>query len=217
MKWGLLGGTFDPIHFGHLRCAQEILELFELEKIIFVPASRPPLKTHRDITPSGHRYQMIRLAISGNRSFSVSDIEERREGKSYSVETVSCFLEEYGKVLELYFILGQDAFQEIEAWKDWEKLLSLCNFVVMTRPGYEVKDLGGILPSDFVSQFKYDKDADGFEGPGGYFIFFREVTFLDISSTDIRERVKGKRSIRYIVPEPVCDYISEHLLYRRLK
>ncbi|MBE9546992.1 MAG: nicotinate-nicotinamide nucleotide adenylyltransferase, partial [Proteobacteria bacterium] len=133
---------------------------------------------------------------------------------SYSVETVSYFLEEYGDDPALYFILGQDAFQEIEKWKDWEKLLLLCNFVVMTRPGYEVKSLGELLPHDFASQFKYDKDTDGFKGPAGHSIFFREVTFLDISSTDIRERVRGGKSIRYIVPEPVCDYISEHLLYR---
>lgn len=214
MKWGLLGGTFDPVHFGHLRCAQEILEIFELEKIIFIPASHPPLKTHKDITPFEHRQRMVELAASGNRSFSVSDIENIREGKSYSVETVNCFLEEYGDDLTLYFILGQDAFQEIKAWKDWEKLLLLCNFVVMTRPGYEIRGLEDMLPHDFASQFEYDKGTDGFKGPAGHSIFFREVTFLDISSTDIRERVKSGKSIRYIVPEPVCDYISEHLLYR---
>ncbi|MBE9545864.1 MAG: adenylyltransferase/cytidyltransferase family protein, partial [Proteobacteria bacterium] len=91
MKWGLLGGTFDPIHLGHLRCAQEILEIFELDKIIFIPASRPPLKTREDIASFEHRQQMVKLATSGNRSFSVSDIEGMKEGKSYSIETVSYF------------------------------------------------------------------------------------------------------------------------------
>ncbi len=214
MRLGLLGGTFDPIHLGHLRCAEEILEIFELEKIIFVPASRPPLKTRRDITPFEHRIEMIRLATSGNRSFSVSGIENRREGKSYSIETVSYFLKEYGKELTLYFLLGQDAFQEIEMWKDWKELLLLCNFVIMTRPGYEVKGMEEILPYNFASHFRYIKDTNGFKGPTGNSIFFREVTLLGISSGGIRERVKSGKSIRYIVPEPVCDYISEHLLYR---
>ena len=216
MKRGILGGTFDPIHIGHLRCAQEILEIFELEKIIFVPASHPPLKTRRDIIPFDHRIEMIRLAAEGNLLFDVSDIEERREGISYSIETVKYFLKKYGEDLKLYFILGQDAFQKIEMWKNLEELLSLCNFVVMTRPGYSVKRLGEILPADFASQFRYNGDTDEFKGPAGSSIFFREVTLLGVSSTDIRNKVRGGKSIRYIVPESVCDYISEHLLYREI-
>ncbi len=213
MKWGLLGGTFDPIHLGHLRCAEEILELFKLEKIIFIPASKPPLKTRGDISPFHHRMEMVRLAISGNMSFDASDVENRREGKSYSIETVKYFLEEYGKDLTLFFILGQDAFHGIKLWKNWENLLFLCNFIVMTRPGYTIKGLEGIFPRDFASQFRYNKDTDGFEAPTGSSIFFREVTFLDISSTDIRNRITKGTSIRYIVPEPVRNYISDHLLY----
>jgi len=216
MKWGLLGGTFDPIHLGHLRCAEEILEIFELDKIIFIPASKPPLKTRSDITPFHHRMEMVRLATSENRSFSVSDIEDRKKGISYSIETVEYFLEEHGKDLTLFFILGQDAFQGIKLWKDWGKLLLLCNFTVMTRPGYTIKRLEGLFPHNFASQFKYNKITDGFEGPTGSSIFFREVTFLDISSTDIRNRITKGTSIRYIVPEPVCDYISGHSLYRGL-
>mgnify|MGYP001104135278 CR=1 FL=1 len=214
MKRGILGGTFDPIHIGHLRCAQEILEMLELEKIVFIPAAHPPLKTRGDITPFDHRIEMIRLAAEGNRSFDVSDIEERREGISYSIETVKYFLKKYGGALKLYFILGQDAFQKIEMWKNREELLSLCNFVVMTRPGYSVKHLSEILPPDFASRFRYSEDSDGFKGPAGSSIFFREVTLLGVSSTDIRNKVKDGKSIRYIVPESVCDYISEHLLYR---
>lgn len=212
MKWGLLGGTFDPIHIGHLRCAQEILEIFELEKVVFVPASRHPLKMRRDITPFEHRFEMISRAIEGNSSFVVSDIENRQKGKSYSIETINYFLKEDND-LKLYFILGQDAFQEIEMWKDWKELLSRCNFVVITRPGYDVKGLEELLPSDFASQFRYSRDTDGFTGPGGHSVFFRKVTLLDISSTDIRNSVRRGRSIRYIVPESVCDYISKHLLY----
>ncbi|MCX5835695.1 MAG: nicotinate-nucleotide adenylyltransferase, partial [Deltaproteobacteria bacterium] len=165
MKWGLLGGTFDPIHTGHLRCAEEILEIFDLNRIIFVPASKPPHKIHGDITSFHHREQMITLAIEGNPVFSFSDVEKRRENTSYSVETVEYILKKYMENLELYFILGQDAFHAIQTWKEWEKLLLLCNFVVMTRPGYENKGLEGILPASFSSKCTYDDDVKGFRGP----------------------------------------------------
>ncbi len=207
MKWGLFGGTFDPVHFGHLRCAEEILELFHLDRIIFLPARIQPLKTGRDISPFHHREQMIRLAIEGNPSFSISDIENRRDDKSYSIETVRHFLDNSPDGTELYFMLGQDAFHEIQMWKEWKDLVRLCNFVVMTRPGYEAKSLDSVFPPDFASLFRYDSAADCFSGPTGNSIFFRRLTLLDISSTDIRNRVKTEASIRYLVPEPVRNYI----------
>ncbi|MEI8171958.1 MAG: nicotinate-nucleotide adenylyltransferase [Deltaproteobacteria bacterium] len=214
MKWGLLGGTFDPIHTGHLRCAEEILEIFDLNRIIFIPASKPPHKIHGDITSFHHREQMITLAIEGNPVFSFSDVEKRRENTSYSVETVEYILKKYMENLELYFILGQDAFHAIQTWREWEKLLLLCNFVVMTRPGYENKGLEGILPAPFASRFTYDDNVKGFRGPTGHVIFFREVTFLDISSSDIRQRVKQGKSIKFLVPETVRHYIAKNYLYK---
>jgi nicotinate-nucleotide adenylyltransferase len=214
MKWGLLGGTFDPIHTGHLRCAEEILEIFDLNRIIFIPASKPPHKIHGDITSFHHREQMITLAIEGNPVFSFSDVEKRRENTSYSVETVEYILKKYMEDLELYFILGQDAFHAIQTWKEWEKLLLLCNFVVMTRPGYENKGLEGILPASFSSRFTHDDQVKGFRGPTGHVIFFREVTFLDISSSDIRQRVKQGKSIKFLVPETIRHYIAKNSLYK---
>ncbi|OPY13862.1 MAG: putative nicotinate-nucleotide adenylyltransferase [Syntrophus sp. PtaB.Bin001] len=216
MKWGLLGGTFDPIHLGHLRCAEEIREIFDLNRIIFIPASRPPHKLDAQITSFHHREQMVRLAIEGNPSFSFSDIENQRAGKSYSIETVEYFLNEYLKTIEIYFILGQDAFHAIQTWKDWQKLLLLCNFAVLTRPGYENMGLSGILPEDFVSQFKYDENDDGYRGPSGHMIYFRQVTFLDISSSDIRSRVRREKTITYLTPEPVRHYIKKNNLYQSL-
>ena len=214
MKWGLLGGTFDPIHIGHLRCAEEILEIFALNRIIFVPASRPPHKIEADITSFYHREQMVRLAIEGNPSFSFADVENQREGKSYSVRTIEYFLDKYLKQLELYFIVGQDAFHAIQTWKEWEKLLLLCNFDVMTRPGYENRGLQGILPPDFAARFSYDAARQGWTGPTGHFIFFREVTFLDISSSNIRKRAREGLSITYLVPDPVRRYIVKNQLYK---
>jgi len=214
MKWGLLGGTFDPIHFGHLRCAEEIRESFGLEKILFVPAARPPLKRN-EITPFADRLKMIRLAIRRNPAFEVSAAEGRRKGRSYSIDTVRHFLDIHGKALELFFILGQDAFQDIRLWKDWEELLSLCHFVVMTRPGYEEREtLRGILTPDLAARYRYVRSRNAFRGPSGTFIFFRSVTFLDISSTEIRKRLASGKSVRYLVPRRVIDYIFKKSLYQ---
>jgi len=207
MKWGLFGGTFDPVHLGHLRCAEEILELFRLDRILFIPARMQPLKTGRDVSPFHHREQMLRLATEDNPSFSISDIENRREGKSYSIETIRHFLDTSPDDTELYFMLGQDAFQEIHMWKEWKDLVQLCNIIVMTRPGYKVKSLDGVFPPDFAPLFPYNRATDSFSGPTGNSIFFRRTTLLDISSTDIRNRIKAGKSIRYLVPEPVRNYL----------
>ena len=213
MKWGVLGGTFDPIHLGHLRCAEEIREIFDLERIIFIPASRPPHKREVCITSFYHREAMIRLAIEGNPAFSFSDVENRREDRSFSVETINYFLKRYSEDMELYFILGQDAFCQIQTWKNWEELLLSCNFVVMKRPGYEDVGLSGALPADFMSQFTYDETVKGFKGPTGRVIFFPEVTLLAISASDIRRRLKEGRSIRYLVSDAVYCYILQNSLY----
>lgn len=214
MKWGLLGGTFDPIHFGHLRAAEEMLKIFDLNRIFFIPSSHPPHKLEAKITSFYHREQMVRMAIDGNVSFSFSDVENLKAGKSYSVETVEYILNKYMENLELYFIIGQDAFEAITTWKDWEKLLLLCNFAVMTRPGYEQKGLESILPAEFSSGFTYDRETNSYKGPTGHFIYFRHVTFMDISSSRIRQMVNAGQSIRYLTPDNVRNYILKNSLYK---
>ncbi len=215
MKWGLFGGTFDPIHIGHLRCASEMRELFDLNRIVFVPAARPPHKLNAAITSFYHREQMIRLAIEGNPEFSFSDVENQREKTSYSVETVEYFLDKHGpEKLELYFILGQDAFLAIRTWKDWERLLLMCHFAVMTRPGYLHQGLQEILTPEFASRLTYDESIRGFRGPTGHMICFRDVTFLDIASSDIRKRAGDGRDVRYLVTDEVRHYIVKNALYR---
>jgi nicotinate-nucleotide adenylyltransferase len=214
MKWGLFGGTFDPIHIGHLRCASEMQEIFGLNRIIFVPAARPPHKLNAAITPFYHREQMIRLAIEGNPAFSFSDVENRRETTSYSVETVEYVLDKYRlENLELYFICGQDAFHAIRTWREWERLLLLCNFAVMTRPGYDHRCLEETLGPEFAARFTYDEARQCFCGPTGHTISFREVTFLDIASSNIRKRTREGTEIRYLVPEEVRHYILKNALY----
>jgi len=214
MKWGLLGGTFDPIHFGHLRAAEEMMEIFKLNRIIFVPSSRPPHKLEAEITSFYHREQMVRMSIEGNANFSFSEVENLRSGKSYSVETVEYILNKYMDNLELYFIVGQDAFEAVTTWKDWEKLILLCNFAVMTRPGYKNKGLDNILTKEIAARFVYDKDVDGFKGPTGHTIHFRNTTFLDISSSRIRTMVKTGNSVRYLTPDNVRQYIAKNGIYK---
>jgi nicotinate-nucleotide adenylyltransferase len=214
MKWGLFGGTFDPIHIGHLRCASEIMELFDLNRIIFIPAARPPHKLNAAITPFYHREQMIRLAIEGNPDFSFSDVENQREKTSYSVETVEYILDKYRlEKIELYFILGQDAFHAIRTWKEWERLLLMCHFAVMTRPGCDWRGLDEIIGAEFASRFRYDEDVRGFRGPTDHMIYFREVTFLDIASSNIRMRAKKRKDIHYLVTDEVRRYIVKNALY----
>ena len=215
MKWGLLGGTFDPIHFGHLRCAEEVRELFRLDRVIFIPAARQPLKTGQTISPFPDRYRMVERAIRGNAGFAVSDVEAVRGGASYSIDTVRYFLDQDVDGDALYFIVGQDAFDDIGRWKACHDLLSLCNFVVMTRPGYNVRTLPDVVSHDVASQFVYDTEQDGFRGPTGTRIYFRALTRLDISATDIRSRVRQGRSVMYLVPDEVRTYIIEHTLYRQ--
>jgi len=214
MKWGLFGGTFDPIHFGHLRAAQELAACLNLDRVIFIPAARPPHKTAHVITPFEHRLHMVQLAIAGNDSFSVSDVEFQRQGKSYSIDTVQYFLDSPDQRLKLYFITGQDAFNAITTWREWDKLLSLCNFVVMTRPGYENKRLDQILPQGIAARFVYDEQNDIFEDPQSCSIFFRKTTFLDISSSEIRKRVQSGQSIGYLLPDNVIRYIEANQLYK---
>jgi len=213
MKLGLFGGTFDPIHLGHMRCAEEIREIFDLDRIIFIPASRPPHKTNACITSFYHRERMIKLAIEGNRVFSFSDVENQRVGKSFSVETIHYFLKRSSEKSKLFFILGQDVFCQIKTWKDWKELLLLCNFVVMRRSGYTSIRLSEAIPADFASQFTYDETLQGFRGPTKCFIFIREVTLLTISASDIRQRLQEGQSIKYLVPDAVHRYIFRNSLY----
>ncbi|MCD5390720.1 nicotinate-nucleotide adenylyltransferase [candidate division NPL-UPA2 bacterium] len=193
MRIGILGGTFNPIHYGHLLVAAQVREKFDLEKVIFVPSASPPHKNHPDIAPPRDRYQMTVLATQSNTFFSVSDLELQRPGKSYSVETVKELLNIYGKDTRLYFITGTDAILEIFTWKAKEELLKLCQFVVATRPGFHTAKIDKAIARQ---------------------IYLLKIPNLDISSTDIRSRIKEGRTIKYLLPEKVEEYIYKHGLYK---
>ena len=212
MKWGIFGGTFDPVHFGHLRAAQELAGMLGLDRVIFIPAARPPHKTEQAVTAFAHRAQMVSLAIAGNGSFSFSDVENKRPGKSYSIDTVRFFSESQADT-ELYFITGQDAFDGIAGWYQWEKLLSMCHFVVMARPGCSHGDISRGLPPLIAARYTYDEQNDLFRSGTGKCVLFRKTTFLDISSSAIREILRRGGQARYLLPDRVISYIQENKLY----
>jgi nicotinate-nucleotide adenylyltransferase len=214
LRIGLFGGTFNPIHTGHLRSAEEIRELFELKRIVFIPSAIPPHKDEMGIISPSHRIEMVNLAIEGNPDFSSSDIEIKRSGKSYSIETINHFKMMHGSDLVLFFIMGMDAFIDISTWKDCVYLFSCSNFVVTTRPGYHRIKLEDILPFDVVRDFSYHPEEDRFIHTSNLSLYFRDITHLDISSSMIRKRIKEELSIRYLLPERVIEYIKVNGIYK---
>jgi nicotinate-nucleotide adenylyltransferase len=212
-RLGILGGTFDPIHYGHLRLAEEVGETLNLEHIYLIPAALPPHKGRRSVSAFEHRLEMTRIASAESPRLKVLDIEARRQGFSYSIETLKIFHSMYGPDPDLHFVLGMDAFLEIETWKDFRDLFNYAHFVVIQRPGFPSDILESFLPTLGVS-FKKKDPANRFVAPSGYEVILMEATLMDISSTKIREKVAGGKSIRFLVPEAVRCYIKDNNLYR---
>ena len=206
MRLGIFGGTFNPIHFGHLRAAEEVRDELAIDKIIFMPSGNPPLKISGLIEAS-HRYAMTRLATSSNVNFVVSDLEILKTEKSYTVDTLAQLLNIYPGE-ELFFILGLDAFLDIPNWWQPERLSGMVNFVVVTRPGFDPADIG---KSPYITRK---------EGPGlwvldsGKKVIQVNITAMDISSTNIRMLLKEGKNIKYLLPETVEQYIYTHKLYK---
>jgi nicotinate-nucleotide adenylyltransferase len=217
MKIGLFGGTFDPIHWGHLRSAEEVREAFRLDRILFVPASIPPFKKKEKASAAADRLEMARLATAGNPGFAVSDVEIARPGKSYSIDTLRHFAAKLGRNDSLYFILGMDAFREIGSWKDFQQLFSFSHFIITSRP--KCKDLLGLgdIPVAARKSFCYDSKINAFRHKSGARLYFLKLTDIGISASDIRARVKAGKSIRYLVPPEVESYIMRQGLYRRAR
>lgn len=213
MKIGMLGGTFDPIHFGHLRIAEEIREELDLEKVLLVPGGLPPHKDGKNISPFDDRLAMSRLATRNSPLLEALDLEGRRGGVSYSIETLRALHELLKADLELFFMIGIDAFLEINTWKEYRDLFNNANFVVLKRPGFSFKDLGLFLISLGVG-FEEIEEGRLFANPSGNKLIYKEATLMDISSTGIRDMVARGRSIRFLVPEAVRSYIMEKGLYR---
>jgi nicotinate-nucleotide adenylyltransferase len=213
LRLGILGGTFDPIHYGHLRIAEEACDDMGLEKVLLIPGASPPHKVKKTVAPFEERFSMARLAAEVSPFLEAVDLEGRREGFSYSIDTLKEIRLAYGPGLELFFLIGIDAFQEIKSWKNYKGLFYETHFVVIERPGFSDEGLEALLSSMDLG-FKRDGKNNLYESPlTGHCVIYKEMTLLSISSTMIRDLTAAGRSIRFLVPEPVRLYIKEKGLY----
>lgn len=197
MRLGIFGGTFDPIHFGHLRLAEEARDSLALDRVLFVPNQVSPFKTGATTTPGRLRAQMVEAAIADNPAFALWDGELEREGPSYTVETLRRLREQHSDAT-LYFLTGTDAVRDLPKWREPDALLALARFVAATRPGVSADDVRAVLPAAWRAQ-----------------VDFLPMSGLDISSTALRERVAAGRSIRYLAPDAVVQFIQKRALYAR--
>lgn len=188
MKVGIFGGTFNPVHIGHLILAEEAREKLGLDKIIFIPTALPPHKDTVDIAPASDRLKMLKLAIKGNKFFKFSDIEIKRQGRSYTIDTLK---ELKNKFIhdELYFIIGSDLLKYLNEWKDLNEINKMVKFVAATRPGYPLEQ----IPS---------------------YIQRLAIRAVDVSGFEVRQCIKENKSFRYLVPDKVFDYINKRKLYK---
>lgn len=198
-RYGIMGGTFDPIHLGHLFVAETALYNLDLDKVIFIPTGNPPHKNNQNIAIAHHRLIMTAVAINNNSKFELSNIEVMRKGESYTADTINQLLRQYGDNIELYFITGTDAFMEMDTWKDCAYLFRTMKTVVATRLGYDDESFNKKI--HFLNK-EYNAN-----------IINMSIPILEISSSDIRERIRQKSSIKYLVTEGVEKYIRKHHLY----
>ena len=214
------GGTFDPVHLGHLAIARRVCELFEIDQVLFVPAQVAPHKVGRDVTPAIHRYAMLSLATQHDKSLLVSTFELESSETGYTVDT----LDHFRKTLpesDLFFIMGADSWAEISTWRDWQRLLGMANHIVVTRPGYEI----GIPNEELRDRLIDVRSTQQQEGlvskrvleRGSGKIFITDAVMKDVSATEVRRVASegGYEELTKLVPEPVAEYIGKYGIYRK--
>jgi nicotinate-nucleotide adenylyltransferase len=212
MRIGLLGGSFNPVHNAHLRIAGEAQEVCRLDRVIFIPAADPPHKPLAGDVSFEHRSKMVSMAIADRPNFEMSTIEAERGGKSYSIDTIKTFREQF-PMDELFFIIGGDSFQEIGLWHRYAAIFRSCSMIVVERPGCEIMDPPGSLPVAVKSEFRYDEESRRLTHNSGHLVCFVRGTPQDISSTVIRRLVAAGISITHLVPSSVAAYISHQRIY----
>lgn len=200
-KIGIMGGTFNPIHNGHLIVAEDVMEQCDLDKVLFIPSGQPPHKPDSEVIGAEHRYEMVRLAVESNCCFEASRIEVDRNGLTYTINTLQELREIYGDGTVFYFIIGADVVQELITWKEYRNVFEMCDFIAVLRPGHDNSTFEGAIK-------KVRKDE-------GVRIQHVQSRLIDISSTDIRERLQRRESIKYLVPDRVEEYIETHSLYAK--
>jgi nicotinate-nucleotide adenylyltransferase len=218
-RLGLLGGSFDPVHNGHLAIARQTCEALGLDQILFIPTSHPPHKPYGSLAPARDRYEMVRLAIASDPSFSISDVELLRPGKSYSIDTIRLLQQEFGADTQLFFLIGLDAFLDFPSWRDPRTLLQLCSFVVLSRPGLSFRSFSTVsllppIPSSSLA------DLDGgrisrIEVPlGKQRLICLRLPPCTVSASDIRVRIRQGLPVANLLPPLVESYILRHHLYQ---
>ena len=198
VKLGILGGTFDPVHNGHLALAEEAMQALWLDELLFIPAPAPPHKNGRVLTPFAQRYEMVRLAISGRAYFKLSDLEARRQGQSYTYDTLKV-LKEQMPDRELFFLTGADALEGFTHWYRWQEILDLCTLVVTSRPGIDFQ-----VPEELESEAARRQN--------GFLLLEKEE--VDISATELRQAIADGSPWQQWVPKAVAEYIQTNHLYR---
>ncbi|UQZ91086.1 nicotinate (nicotinamide) nucleotide adenylyltransferase [Deltaproteobacteria bacterium Smac51] len=215
-RLGIMGGTFNPVHLGHLRAAEEIAESLKLDQIYFMPSARPPHKSPNPLVGYWHRLEMLKLAVSDRPGFWASDLENHLPTPSYTVNTVRAFKKAWSARTGIFFLVGLDSFMTLTGWHQYRELLNLASFVVFGRAGIEPSfdDMRAMLRRDVDPKVKWNSKTETFTAPNIKPIYFRPGGKLAISSTDLRQRLEAGASVRYLVPEPVRVYIEKNGLYR---
>jgi nicotinate-nucleotide adenylyltransferase len=213
---GILGGTFNPIHYGHLRMAQELTDALSFDEVHFIPSANPPHKPKPQVTAE-HRAAMVRLGISSNPIFKFDGRELHRKGASYTIDTLQSLRDELGNDASLVLLMGSDAFTKLNTWHRWEELIQLCHIALAQRPltakneALKKQPLPRILETFLHNH--YTENGDDLHESAAGFITMQSITALDISSTAIRQALQHKHSARYLMPNSVIDYIYTHQLY----
>jgi nicotinate-nucleotide adenylyltransferase len=212
MRIGLLGGTFNPIHFGHLHIAEEVQKSCQLEQVWFIPTCQPPHKSSASQASFAHRLAMVKTALKDFPDFKANDIEGRRGGTSYSVETLQQLHLEYPHD-EFFFIMGLDSFQELSLWKNYPQLFAFAHIVVTARPGFS-GSLQEFLPVAIADRFCYDSDSKKLQCDTGFSLIAVTHTCRDISSTEVRQQLALRQDVGEKIPAAVIKYIQLHQLYQ---
>jgi nicotinate-nucleotide adenylyltransferase len=212
---GLLGGTFNPIHFGHLRMAQELADILDFSEVRFIPAANPPHRPAPSVSAE-HRAAMVRLAIANNALFNFDDRELHRTGASYTIDTLDSLRDELGDEVSLVLLMGSDAFTKFNTWHRWEEIIQRCHITLVQRPlstSIATKENLPKVLETFLHNH-YTENGDDLHSTAAGFVIMQHITALDISATAIRHTLEQKNSARYLMPESVIDYIQQHNLYQ---
>lgn len=211
----MYGGTFDPVHVGHLEIARRVSEVFEIEKLLFIPAQMAPHKIGRPVTHPIHRYAMLALATQDDPRLAISTFELDAPDRRYTVDTIEHFQRELGDSTELFFIMGADSWSEVTTWREWERLLSMTNHIVVTRPGYDPSTTHVGEHKDRIVDLRKSVALDG---RGLTRIYITDLVMNDVSATHIRRLASEGRNEELVnlVPGPVLDYINKYDIYREL-